>query len=405
MRVLFNTVPVATVGADITSVWGESRTLNGSLTDLVSVHRQSGNNTGNFIHWEAPSRIIDFDADKSRAMRLWTTITQTKDKDGLRRHIQENFDAIVISEANFIQKNTNLGIVAEFLSTLEGVAFFLFGAGIQDAPPESFHDVSPGTANFLKLMNERAALFATRGPQTTGALNGLGLTNSKPIGCPSLFAYPKSMMDIRKPINVSRICAAGHLTRKALEIDDIRARKIVELAQHVDMAYVFQTETFGFTGAKSSDGKMIVPNLDHGIFSMTTSSFDQRYMSAYLKAVSGSDINIREYLYFANCDSWRTKMKEFDVYIGDRFHGGVACMQVGVPTIFLKNDARVDELTAAISAPSIRVADFEPSAFRDVIEEAFSSERLDDYYGRYREAHRIFVDTLRDSGLVTKNDL
>ncbi|WP_392342680.1 polysaccharide pyruvyl transferase family protein (plasmid) [Phaeobacter sp. BS23] len=34
-----------------------------------------------------------------------------------------------------------------------------------------------------------------------------------------------------------------------------------------------------------------------------------------------------------------------DVYIGDRFHGGVAALQAGQPTIFLKHDNRVAELT------------------------------------------------------------
>lgn len=403
MRVLFNTVPLATVGVDGNSNWGESRVLTGSLTDVISLHRQSGNNTGNFIHWEAPSRIIDFDEDKSRSMRLWTTITQTKDKEGLRKYIESHFDAIVISEANFIQKETNLGIVADFVSKLQGVELYLFGAGIQDAPPQSFDDLSPGTANFLKVMNEKAALFATRGPQTSAALNGLGLTNNKPIGCPSLFAFPKSMLSIRKPLSLSRVCAAGHLTKKALETRDVRAQRIVDLSREVDLSYVFQTEAFGFTGVKTADGKAIVPNLDRDIYSVTTSSFNPQYMNAYLSAVSGLEINIREYLYFANCDAWRSKMRDFDIYIGDRFHGGVACMQVGVPTIFLKNDARVDELTSAISAPSIRVADFNPASFRDTVEDAFSRAKLEEFQHRYREAYTVFITTLRESGLGAKS--
>lgn len=405
MRILFNTVPVATIGVDNGSTWAESRVLNGSLTDVVSLHRQSGNNTGNFIHWEAPTKIIDFNEEKSRCMRLWSTISQTRDKDGLRRHIQENYDAIVISEANFIQKNTNLGIIAEFLSTIEGVEIYLFGAGIQDSPPQSFADVSDGTASFLKFINKKAALFGTRGPQTTAALNMLGLDNSRPIGCPSLFAYPKNMISIRKPEAVTRVCSAGHLTRKALENKDIRAQKIISLAKHVDLGYVFQTEAFGYTGINDQNGKAIVPNVDHGIYSAANGTLNPRYMKSYLQAIYGSEIDIREYMYFSNCDLWRTKMREYDIYIGDRFHGGVACMQMGIPTIFLKHDARVDELTGAIAAPSISITDFEPAKYHAIIEETFSDENLQDYDARYRHAHRLFVETLAECGLPTKNVL
>jgi hypothetical protein len=401
-RILFNTVPSGEFDRDSNSAWNERRISRNNLTSLISVHRDSGLNTGNFFHWEAPSKIIECDVEKSRHMRLWSTITNSKNKDGLRKHIQDNFDAIVISEANFIQKLTNFRVVCDFLSTLEGVDFYLFGAGVQDVPPQSFADLTDGTADFLRLMDQKAALFGTRGPKTSAALENLGLQNNRAIGCPSLFAFPEQIMAINCPEKIKKIVTAGHITKEAVLNGSTRARAVENIANAYETSYVLQTETLSYTTHTDRNGITVSPGLMSDIYDPTESRVSGSCLNSYMRCLSGREFKFSTYYYFRDTVSWRKAMREYDIFIGDRFHGGVACMQVGKPALFLTEDLRATELASFIGAPTIPASSFNAEEIPEIVAEKFSPYSIATFRETYQGRLSNFKSALHEAGLRTK---
>lgn len=401
-RVLFNTVPWGELARDVSSAWNERRICTSDLTALISVHRDSGLNTGNFFHWEAPPRIIEFDVEKSRSMRLWPTISNSKNLDELRNHIQDSFDIIVISEANFIQPETDFRAVYEFISSLKGVDFYLFGAGIQDEPPKSFADLTDGTADFLRLMDQKAALFGTRGPKTSAALDRLGLKNNRAIGCPSLFAFPDQIITIDAPKKIRKIATAGHITKQAVLDGSKRARAVESIANAYEAGYVIQTETLSYTGHTDSNDVTVAPGLVSDIYDSTNSRISAQHLNSYMSCLSGREFKFAAYYYFRDTLSWRNAMREYDIFIGDRFHGGVACMQVGKPALFLTEDMRATELASFIGAPTLAASSLDADAIPEIVAEKFSLRNMAEFREIYQERLRNFKSTLSESGLVVK---
>ncbi|CZT37365.1 Polysaccharide pyruvyl transferase [Rhizobium sp. 9140] len=401
-RILFNTVPFGALDGDDNSDWLEYRLSTGGLASLMSVDRDSGGNTGNFFHWEAPSKIIDCNAAESKHMRLWPTISASQRKDELKKHIELNYDAIVISEANFIQKETNFRVVTDFLSSLCGVDFYLFGAGVQDAAPQSFADLTQGTGDFLRLMDKKASLFGTRGPQTSEALNNLGLHNHDEIGCPSLYAFPRQVMAITSPTTIKKIATAGHITKQSLLDGLQRAKAVEDIANKFDSAYVFQAELPGYNMHESLSGEIFAPDFTFGLYDKISNTIDKHYINRYLSSLSGREFRFSKYYYFRDTISWRKAMESYDLYIGDRFHGGVACMQVGKPAVFLTEDLRAAELASFIGAPTINASSFDAVNIPDIISDKFSDQRLSYFREKYMDRFNNFKSALRRAGLELK---
>ncbi|MBM3603913.1 MAG: polysaccharide pyruvyl transferase family protein, partial [Alphaproteobacteria bacterium] len=174
-----------------------------------------------------------------------------------------------------------------------------------------------------------------RGLQTEAWLRKNGFTNARAIGCPSMYVYPKSIISIDPQAAIEAHDRANVLTAGYLTVEGgrnyARGQKLAKALQGTRSSYVFQDEFFAY-------GSMIE---EHGSFDDATCMGDRDRLNALLTRSMKVPVNVSNYYYFSETAAWRQVAFMHDFYIGDRFHGGVAALQVGRPAIFLSHDNRV----------------------------------------------------------------
>lgn len=391
MKLLFHAPVLSVHRPDIAMprLLGVPPTVTDSLQGLAPAHRLTGNR-GNIIHAEAPARMLRKDPEGSAVGNL--AALQRALGDGYRAAMAAQFDMIVISLANFIRPDLEGHRLFDALEALDGaVPFVVLGAGLQGE--FALEDLRASNRDLIALLNERAALFGVRGQRTAAWLAGQGWHNTRVLGCPSLYAYPQSILAIdgsaaRAKGQAANVMTAGHLSLRHGAITE-RGRHLAEAFADIQASYVFQDEIFAYPGFRHdrfgyNEGNNIIP---------------PRKLNRWLSRKSGVPINFNRYYYFAEAGAWRQASMLHDVYVGDRFHGGVAALQAGQPAIFLKHDNRVSELTAHFDLPALPTAEFAEMGLAAVLETYLAPARLTQMKETYRRRHGEFTAALAEVGL------
>ena len=356
-----------------------------SIAALKATARLLGNNTGNLIHEEAPAKIFAHD-DEASCLGLWPLIA-FEDGAVIRRAcraIERDFDAVIYSFANIIRTYDHVlpARLAEIELEYRSAAAYLrylripvhiLGVGMQDELPVDRSGLWPPLLDLLVAANRRAGLFTVRGEATRRWLERMGFRTAKALGCPSLFAYPDNLLGIEPPGEVRLVTAGGHLHRAPR--GQAGFPFLQRLAAETDCDYVFQNDLISLAG-KEDDAHAY----DDATFRVSH-SFVERRLRGYGRWVGPS---FRHYHYFRSTGAWRAYAAGRDLFVGDRFHGGVAFLQAGRPAIFVQGDIRVEELTAFFDLPTVRLAEAGSTPVRDLVDRLLSVEALERMKTTYR---------------------
>ncbi|UVO48990.1 polysaccharide pyruvyl transferase family protein [Sphingomonas sp. SUN019] len=370
------------------SVLGAAETV-GQLREEV---RTTSLNVGNLVHLEAPAKLLRYN-------RRTPQFRQTANSPEAFAAIDRQYDGIVLGYANMIRnydhldeeaRDTTLAPLVRETEWLEQTRckIYAMGIGIQDQLPPRADAIDPRLFTLLKLLNDRAEIFAVRGAATEAWLHAVGLTNAVALGCPSMFIYPRNAMSIRPPVRdrALRIATAGRLQRNR---DDQRVAAINRVGAAFDSSYVFQNDFYAmFRG----DG-------DEIIYNDATGEVDAEAVRARGRAGLDVDLTFADYRLFRSTEKWRGFAIGQDAYFGDRFHGGVVFLQCGKPAIIVQNDARVKELTALYDIPTATSDQILSGDPIELLHDRLSAANLrrfrETYLGRYRD----FQAALRGVGL------
>lgn len=359
------------------------------LSDLRDTHSLTSNR-GNLIHGEAPARIFSCKRRYSAFANLGTLHRIFGSR--LREILPRHFDLMVLSAANFISETRDLTRLRDALNAIgDAVPLVVLGAGMQGEVKLS--DLHPSVQEILDIYNRRALIFGVRGAQTEAWLHQNGFTNAKALGCPSMFVYPSSIMSISNDNALAaqrqaNILSAGYLTIKGGR-NFVRGKKLAKAFAGSRGSYVFQDEFFGY-GAFSEE---------RGSYNDATCTGDRTKLNALFSKSTGVSVDFSNYYYFSETAAWRQVALNHDVYIGDRFHGGVAALQVGRPAIFLAHDNRVAELTDFFKLPRMTTDDLIsvgiPKAMKELLTESGLRQSQDIYAKRFS----AFKETVEGHGL------
>jgi hypothetical protein len=113
----------------------------------------------------------------------------------------------------------------------------------------------------------------------------------------------------------------------------------------------------------------------------------------------GYESPFRHHYFFRNTDAWRMYAHMRDAFVGDRFHGGVAFLQVGKPALILQADARVKELTGFLGIPTLALQELGSAQVREQVARALSPEAIGRFHETYRGRLRAFVQACEGAGL------
>ncbi|MFC7703240.1 polysaccharide pyruvyl transferase family protein, partial [Plastorhodobacter daqingensis] len=337
----------------------QSRYLNRSSMPLDTFNTLAGleldndwvtPNNGNIIHAESAAKIFECDRSLSTIGRLPGIRPEDSEETIARKlmPVEKNFDGVVLNFANIIHAKEKLAeglfeiLEVGFASTaalvekLNDVKIFAFGVGLQDEMPAVPESIGPSLFRLLTALNDKAAIFGTRGFRTERFLHDLGLTNAVALGCPSLYVNPfsTSQLEFRPLSKDYRMTAAGRLSISGLKTG--RIQPLLDVTREFDTDYAFQNDLFNLF-RKDDLGEIGYNSESHEVSKSACDS--------YVKKKLKTDDHFSRYYYFRSPQAWRAYATTRDAYIGDRFHGGVAFLQVGRPAGFIYDDVRVLELT------------------------------------------------------------
>jgi hypothetical protein len=347
------------------------------------------------IHVEAPAKLFQCDRSKS-ASGSWPAFLGDADDAKIEEtcsKLERHFDGIVLSFANIIRRYdtrttsaetaNNFANIESYLTHLK-VPIYVLGIGLQ----ASHDNVWPPLLSLLNTINQRAALFAVRGEQTRDWLHKKGFTNAKALGCPSMFAFPKNIVSIEPPSRLLRFSTAGHITRSTRGLDSIAF--LQRIAAETDANYIFQNDIISVVGRQDQPFA----------FDDATCSLDRAFIDARLDSyVKWQGRKFSGYYFFRDPSSWRSFAHQQDVYLGDRFHGGVAFLQAGRPALIASADERVDEMVAYFDLPSISVAKAAAQPVKQSVGEHLNDEVLARFKDTYRRRLHNFLTECAAVGL------
>lgn len=357
-------------------------TLDGLKRDSQAVTP----NSGNMIHAEAMPRIVDCNRSNSVVGGLPRLADASPEVAHERlRKFEERAKVVFLSFANIIHDKSKLnpdsydklekefGNTALFIKGYSG-KIIVTGIGLQDEMEPVEGSIQPALYRMLEAINEKAAIFGVRGERTEAWLHELGLRNAVALGCPSLYVNPWAIESIR-PVAweaIERVTTAGYLTAHGWRIGRLKA--VVKFASAFrNCDYVFQNDLYQFAD---------VPH-DTVRYNFLTGEIDKSFSDRRFEKTTSTASPFKAFRYFNNPDLWRGYVSQRDFYFGDRFHGGVAHLQVGIPAAFIYNDPRVKELTSFFGMPAFSVEEANELTPREIVARSTSESAIAHLKARY----------------------
>ena len=365
---------------------GLPRSANTSCEELDKNYRITGNNKGNMIIGNSVQKMFELVRNRSAHTNLGALYKSMRNRDKFSKSIKENFDCVVFPMANFIRPEVDCSLEAEALEALEGVDIFGFGAGMQ-REIDSIDQLPSGTIKLLRILDEKAKVFGVRGEKTRQFLAANGINNAVTLGCPSMYLYPENIINLKEVVSheVKDIISAGYLSipgRLARLSKPFRNKNF-----KVD--YVIQGQISNFS-------------TEQVYFNDATGEYDSEIIKKSLEN-KVPNIPFRKYYHFNSVDAWTHCCSKYDLYIGDRLHGGIAALQAGIPAIILYHDLRVQELTDFWGIPSISLKDFSEVSIDELINEKLSSAALNRFKSQYISKLAKFTQVVESHGLKLAN--
>jgi hypothetical protein len=256
--------------------------------------------------------------------------------------------------SNHIASHVDLSLTHPYLPD-SNRKVLLIGIGIQSSIGQ---DPNPpnGSLQWLASMGQAGAAIWTRGQQTTNYLTKIGVSDSSPIGCPSLFINPspklgqclKEKVQLLLGNGVKRLAvAAGNPftdDRLKLEVE----QKLVAALDHYDGSYIVQNPMSLISlavGWHNNLNDAVWRRIKAGLFHRQ----DDEYVKAWFKARAKVYVDVSQ---------WLISLNSYDLTIGTRIHGVQAGLQAGIPSVCITHDSRTSELCHQMSIPSLSVQAF-----------------------------------------------
>jgi hypothetical protein len=264
--------------------------------------------------------------------------------------LHEHFDMLFVPASNFVGNGVDLTAHADYFARTR-LPIFCFGLGSQLRPGEE-PALKPGTERLLHLLSERGGSIGVRGAFTAEVLWRMGIRNTSIVGCPSLLGLQAPALErlatARPALDKIALNLSNNVRRHALHPEAMRTSEngLFQRLLGENAFYILQNERpemdllaaiAAGDGAKVADAVQRIADI-----------FD----------ISGSRDDIKAFLerrvrIFYAVDDWVGCMATMSLAIGSRFHGNVAALLAGTPSLCLVHDMRTRELCELLRLPHV----------------------------------------------------
>ncbi|PNV62603.1 hypothetical protein C0033_08580 [Clostridium sp. chh4-2] len=285
-------------------------------------YRDVGNNTGNLVYANA---LID---QLDNASDTWFGLEENK----------EEIRAGVIPSSNALNiKGNTLESQAQCIKECS-YPVTLVGLGAQatpefNTPSRLVKELPSSCVDAIRLIAQQTVSIGVRGYFTAECLEKLGIHNYRVIGCPSLYFCKKKIKKVNTPENIRK--TVFNVTHKGKF-----QNCIVELGIKNNSYWIMQQ--MGELARTLLENKKI-------------SESDIEYLFPGLKISTNSLESFikKNAKIFFDMEQWYDYLnkEKFDFSYGSRFHGNVAALRSGIPTLWITHDSRTQELVDLFGLP------------------------------------------------------
>ena len=253
--------------------------------------------------------------------------------------INQTYDAYILPMADAF-RNDYIHELQRITNTVKKlkIPVIVIGVGLRaDYEPDfskgfQFDEVA---RSFVQAVTEKGTIIGTRGKITAQYLSYLGFEPEKhftPIGCPSLYTYGLGVKTKNLESNITKLAVNTNGYYNIGYINDFLIKTVHSFPKY----YLVQQQQSEFVDMYI--GKRWIP----AIFKKNPNKLDKMLIVGdELKKLYQED-RVR---YFSDLPSWINFLREFDFFVGNRFHGCVAAILAGLPYLMIPFNARTRELT------------------------------------------------------------
>lgn len=235
----------------------------------------------------------------------------------------------------------------------------------------------------LKQISERNEI-GVRGEKAADILEKNGIKNVRIIGCHSLFYWNNRKYEIKK-----------------------EKRSIHSLNFNFNQCYSDYFESH----VEFCERSLPFFNYIYNLFLQNNIDIKYTMQTAFFKEWTGFN-NFSNYeilkrfpeecgRYYFSVDDWVNGISDVDFSIGTQFHGSVAAILAGIPTLMITIDDRMRELCKVHSIPNIDISEFRQDK---PIEYYYDLIDYSDFNRNYSANYDNFFDYCTKNGVILRNE-
>lgn len=247
---------------------------------------------------------------------------------------------------------------------------------------DSITTLNSDLLHVLSRMAERNEI-GVREVYSAELLNRNGIKNVRVIGCPSLFYPMDRNFKLEQPDG------------KLRNINGSIAVEAIKDFEHpfgLFHKYLLDLHEGGFRVDLTMQLHLLDAIADGG-------SFNSNIQYANFVRWPLYNLIMERGRYFFSTEDWIKALKNNDFSIGIKFHGNVAAILAGIPTLFLVPDKRAQGMCELMSLPHIHTTEFDP---RKPLEHYYSLVDYSEFNRRYRGNLDNFITYCENSEVELK---
>lgn len=295
------------------------------------------------------------------------------------------FDYAFLRGSNYVHAAMDWENAPRVLARLK-IPVIAFGIGAQ-APKRGKLELSEATKRVLALIADRSVSLGVRGAYTADVLWGLGIRNTRIVGCPTVFRHndPGLRIDlpplerVRRAVFTLRREVGGDYAQDTARYLDLMRTTILALAGRFDLSVMAQGEIEEkriLWGTAAQRAEAITKLRSEGWLQGPGDAMEVLYASRLFYADVVAEIE--------------RHVAERDLVLGYRLHGNLMALANRVPSVYFTYDSRTAEFAETFAIPSFDVFGQRPFVLEEYWDQALFERFNRAYFQRYREM-RLFL--------------
>lgn len=309
-----------------------------------------GANSGNLMFQYAVTRMID--AELTHISPAETPYADTS--------AQARAGALVFPAANHLRPGADWTGLNNYLDGAK-IPLVVFGLGAQAPGPEgeaatiSALKTDAHVRRLVDILREKAVLVTVRGGFSQSVCAELGLHDTLPLGCPSVFLNPDRGLGAGLSARFEALTAGAITPRFAMtaaapfEIRDDPPkreleRRLFSWLRDADGHYIQQSG--GVSAMKAADGRW------YDLTAQTLRAIAE-VLAPQMGLLEFWALLARQGRFYTSAPEWIGAMTGRDLVLGTRLHGTMAALAAGTATAIIAHDSRTSELASTMHLPRL----------------------------------------------------